>query len=262
MSNNGSAGTGTNNSAIGGGVNDPHTNGIVNDMEFTGNWLSAGAAFLSSCEWRGGIDGEGCGPSGVSASPGMQVNNIVFTNNSVVGSTSANIDFRGNGCPDPSSSNNSGTGPADCGGGNTNGDMQCVNCSATKNYFSAPTVQYLTDSNTVTPTQNTNFCSGGTFSGCNTSGFNTAPTAAFTLGPLSGSVVPFSTATFTAQYGAVKWLASTSSTRPTSGGQSGTGLAWSYLPPQSLAVTHGSTVYLWTMDSANNISAATSSVVP
>lgn len=263
MSNTGSGGTASdNNTAIAPGVNDPATNGITNDMEFTGNWLKGADAFLSSCAWRGGIDGESCGPSGVSASPGMQVNNLVFTNNSVIGSSSANIDFRGNGCPDPSSTDNVGTGPADC-PANTLNDMQCVSCSATQNYFSAPTAQYLTDSNTVTPTENTNFCASGTFSGCHTTGFTTLPTASFTLNPLGlGSVVPFNTTTFTAQYGAVKWLASTSSTTPTSGGQSGTGNAWSFLPPVSLSATHGDTVYLWTMDSANNISAATSNLVP
>jgi len=262
MSNNGSAGTGTNNSALGAGVNDPTTNGIWNDLEFTGNWLTGGAVYLSSCAWRGGIDGESCGPSGVSGSPGMQVNNLIFANNSVIGTISANIDFRGNGCPDLTSTDNIGTGPADCGPGNTLNDMQCVNCSASKNYLQGPSVVYYTDSNSVNASQTATYCSGGTFAGCNTTGFNTAPTASFTLGPLSGSVVPFNTTTFTAQYGAVKWLASTSPTTPTTSGQPGTGLTWSFLPPISLVVTHGSTVYMWVMDSANHISSAVSQVVP
>jgi hypothetical protein len=247
-----------NDTAMGGGVNDPTTNGIINDMEFSGNWLVGNNAYLSSCAWR--FPSYGCGPSGVGSSPGMQVNNLSGTNNSIIGTASANIDFRGNGCPDPASTLNVGTGPADC--GSALNDMQCVNCTATKTYLQAPTTQYLIDSNSVNPSQTSTYCSGSSFSGCNTTGFNTAPTASLTLNPLSGSVVPFNTTTFAAQYGAVKWLASTSPTTPTTSGQSGTGLTWSYLPPISLAATHGGTVYMWVMDSANHISSAASQVVP
>jgi hypothetical protein len=261
MSNNGTAGTGSSDTALGGGVNDPTTNGILNDLEYTGNWLVGQNAYLSSCVWRG-LFGTSCGPSGTSGSPGMQINSPVFANNTVLGSVSANIDFRGNGCPDPASTDNVGTGPADCGPGNTLNDMQCVNCTATKTYLQAPTTQYLIDSNSVNASQTSTYCSGSSFSGCSTTGFTAAPTASFTLGSPSGSVVPFNTTTFTAQYGAVKWLASTSSTTPTSTGQAGTGATWSFLPPITLTATHGNTVYMWVMDSANHISSAASQVVP
>jgi hypothetical protein len=135
--------------------------------------------------------------------------------------------------------------------------MTTVNFLASKNYLSSPSNQYNNGSNTITPTVTNNFCAGSSFSGCNTTGFTNAPTASFTLGTLSGSTIQITNPTFTAQYGAVKWLASTSSTMPTSGDS-----RWNFLPPISLAVAHSNTVYMWVMDSANHIGAAASAVVP
>jgi hypothetical protein len=89
--------------------------------------------------------------------------------------------------------------------------------------------------------------------------------------PVKGRVVPINSPSFTAQYGAVQWLASTSSTTPTASdarwssnnGNFPNSAANSYIPPVSLSnVTHGDTVYMWVMDSANHISAPTSAVVP
>jgi hypothetical protein len=102
---------------------------------------------------------------------------------------------------------------------------------------------------THSPTVTGNYCSGSSFtqsdsSTCATTGFATLPTVSFSLGTLSNGVVQITNPSFTAQYGAVKWLASTSSTTPTP-----SDARWSYLPPVSLAVTHGSTVYMWVMDS-------------
>src|SRR5262249_37752200 len=151
--------------------------------------------------------------------------------------SSAVLDFRGTGCP-AAGGVNVGTG-SPC-SGSTRNNTQCVNCSAQNNYLSGPGNQYLTDSNSVSPTQSNNYCSGSSFSGCNTTGSTQAPTATFSLGSLSGSLVPITNEAFTAQYGAVKWLASTSSTPPGSGDG-----RWNHLPPISLAATHGNTVYLW-----------------
>jgi hypothetical protein len=239
------------NFGTGGGLNDPNTNGIVNDLQWSGNWMLATEGFLTACQWRiPTYAWTSCLSNSIS--PGMQVNGFSVTNNSVIGATSANIDFRGNGCP--SGGNDVGTGPT-CTDGFKN--MQCVNCSANQNYLQGPATHYYTDPNSVNATQKNTYCSGSSFSGCNTTGFTTLPTAAFTLSPLAGSTVPFNTATFTAQYGAVKWLGSTSATPPGSGDA-----RWNYLPPISLAATHGNTVYLWVMDSANHISSAASQVVP
>jgi hypothetical protein len=83
-------------------------------------------------------------------------------------------------------------------------------------------------------------------------------------------VVTFNRTTFTTQYGAVQWIASTSPTTPlasdarwsSSKAPFVSGGIDSYVPPISLATTHGDTVYLWVMDSANHISSAASQVVP
>ena len=156
-----------------------------------------------------------------------------------------------------------------------------------KNYLSSPSNQYLTNSATISPVQSNNFCAGGagTVTGCATSGFTTPPTSSFAIGPLyydftnGAYAVPFTAISFTAQYGAVQWLASTSSTPPLASDTrwSGNTAFWSstapgtyppsaansWIPPIELAgVAHGNTVYLWVMDSNNNISTAASVLVP
>jgi hypothetical protein len=231
----------------GGGVNDPSTAGISNDLQYNGNWIVGDVVAIDSCEWH--IYGY-CAAGVPSSGPeGMQVNGFTSTNNSLIGTSEAHLNATGTGCT------NQGTAPP-CSNGVPN--MTVVNFSASKNYLSSPSNQYDSDSNTITPSVSGNFCSGSTGGAwCTTSGFTNPPTAAFTLNPLSASVVPFNTTTFTAQYGAVKWLASTSATTPTSGDS-----RWNFLPPISLAATHGNTVYLWVMDSANHISAAASAMVP
>jgi hypothetical protein len=124
--------------------------------------------------------------------------------------------------------------------------------TAHQNYLSSPSNQYLTDVNSISPVASNNY-------GLDvTSGFTTAPTCSFSLGTLSGSTVPFTSTSFTAQYGAVRWLASTSSTMPTSSDS-----RWSYLPPITLSsVPHFSNVYMWVMDSVNHIAACGSVYVP
>jgi len=195
--------------------------------------------------------------------------NFSITNNSLVGTSAAQLVA-------------SGTGILNCwlaGKIPTPHNGTVINFQASQNYLSSPANIYLSDANTVSPSVTGNFCVTSTFtqtdsSTCATTGFTMLPTAAFTLGMLyydlvqAAYVVPFTAVNFTAQYGAVQWLVSSSSTTPTSGGQTGTGCngsacSWSFVPPVYLAgVAHGNTVYMWTMDSANNISAAASILVP
>jgi hypothetical protein len=254
---------------LGGGLNE--TNGIVNDLQWSGNWILADQGYLDSCIWRW----FGYCPDYVADSPGMHVNGLSFTNDSVISTDAtsgvAAFNFQGTGCP-YAGSHNVGTGPV-CSGSSLN-NMQCVNCSAQSNYFSSPNNQYLTSSNSISPSQSNNYCTGSSFFGCNTTGFTAAPTVSFTLGDLyhvNGTYfAPILSPTFTAQYGAVQWLASTSSTPPLA-----TDARWSsnnssfpnggintYVPPVSLSgVKHGNTVYLWVMDSASHIGTA-SAVIP
>jgi hypothetical protein len=267
--------------AIGGGVNDPSTSGAISDLNYTGNWIIGSTAGIDSCEWHRRNDEGNCiAPGAV----GMQINGTgggaqgstctiaptdtcfnVF-NNSIIGSTLAYMWAGGNGLISGSSIIH----PQDS---TTN------NFNAHRNYLKGPgpsTVSLTTDSKTINPSITGNFCSGGTFTqtdstSCATSGFTTTPTVSFTLGLLSGSSVPFTTTGFTAQYGAVQWYASTSSTCPASGSASWSSNSASqpvlvnntYIPPASLSgVTHGSTVYLCVMDSGGNVSAPASAVVP
>jgi hypothetical protein len=251
----------------GGGVNDPGTGGAVSDLNFVGNWITANKGSISGCVWHifgscvsgqtGSVDGMQVngnrGPSGnCSIDPSGTCFNI--SNNSMIAASNAILDATGNGILSPAAPNR-------------NHNNTTVNFNAFKNYLSSPGNQYLSDANSVNPHVTGNFCSGSTFTqtdstSCAASGFTTPPTCSFTLGTLSGSTVPFNSTSFTAQYGAIEWLASTSSTPPTSSGQSG-GAQWSFVPPVSLTpVPHGSTVYMWVMDSANHISAPCSAAVP
>jgi hypothetical protein len=240
---------------LGGGVNDPNTEGTINDLELTGNWLSGATVAIDSCESH--LYG-GCQSDNPSTGAGMQVYGLTATNNSLIGSSEAHLYASGTGC------GNQGVSTTCPGSSLPNGTM--VNYSASQNYLQGPSNQYNHDAYTITPSVSNNYCSGSSFGGCNTTGFTQAPTVSFTLEPLAGSVVPFNSETFTAQYGAVQWLASTSSTAPTSGdtrwrSNNANSAGNTYLPPVSLAATHGNTVYLWVMDSANHISAAASTVV-
>jgi hypothetical protein len=242
---------------LGGGVNDPSTEGTINDLELTGNWIFGARVAIDSCESH--LYG-GCVSDNGSTGAGMQVYGLTATNNTLVGSSEAHLNATGTGC------GNQGVSTA-CATGSTYPNETMVNYSASQNYLSGPSNQYNANAYTITPSVSNNFCSGSSFGGCNTTGFTQAPTVSFTLGPLAGSVVPFNSETFTAQYGAVQWLASTSSTAPTSGdtrwrSNNANSAGNTYLPPVSLAATHGNTVYLWVMDSANHISAAASTVVP
>ncbi len=167
------------------------------------------------------------------------------TNNSIIGTNTASL-------------NASGTGAMGCRLANNDlvlHDNTVVNFNASQNYLSATNKFYVTSVGTVNDSVSNNY--GLDVS----SGFTTPPTCSFTLGRLSGSNVPFTNASFTAQYGAVQWLASILSTAPTSGGQAG-GNSWRALPPVSLSASHGSTVYMWVMDSVNNISPSCSALVP
>jgi hypothetical protein len=281
---------------IGGGFNDPTTNGGTSDMNFTGNWVFAQQPDIDACVWRYAYEDVNTCTDGYS-SGGMQINDynlsdgtnsayaINVVNNSIVGTTSAMINMTGTGYEGATSSTN----PA-YGSGTT--DMTVVNFNGHNNYLSSPSNQLLTDSNTVYssndndpiapsgPHVSNNYCSSAPSTwdvgSCATSGFTTPPTTSFTLGYLEEVILggaqtyvaPINSPTFTAQYGAVEWLASSSPTTPTLSGQSGTGCdgsacLWGYVPPIYLAgVTHGNTVYLWAMDSLNHISAAASAVIP
>ncbi len=276
----------------GGGVNDPGSGAAfaVSDLNWSGNWIIADSGSIAGCEWHiFGGNPMNCQSGHVFAGTnGMQVNGtggpgttsggwaggpcstdpsgtcFNITNNSILSTTTAVLDATGNGVLP-----NSGPTP--------NHVNTTVNFNATQNYMVSSSNQYLHDSNSINPSVTGNFCVTSTFtqsdsSTCATTGFITLPTASFTLGPayLSGAddYAPFATTAFTAQYGAVKWLASTSSTTPSSGGQTGTGCngaacSWSFVPPVYLkGATHGQTVYLWTMDSVNNISSPASALIP
>jgi hypothetical protein len=263
--------------AIGGGINDPSTSGALSDLNYTGNWVIGSIAGIDSCEWHRRDDEGNCiAPSAV----GMQINGMggpsgnctiapsdtcfnVF-NNSIIGSSLAYMWAGGNGTIETGFQNHVAT---------TN------NFNAHNNYLKGPGpsgITLTTDAGTINPSIAGNFCVGGKFtqtdsSSCATSGFTTPPTASFTLGLLSGSVVPFATTNFTAQYGAVQWYASTSPTCPASNSTSWSSNSVSqpvlsnntYVPPASLSgVTHGDTVYLCVMDSAGHVSAPASAVVP
>lgn len=254
--------------SIGSAVNDPTTNGNVSDLHFTGNWVVGSTVSIDSCVWRIFADQGNCTSGGMSINAQANSscvlsnngNTFAITNNSLVGSTAAELNAQATGtmvCYDT----------ANPGGITVN--LEVFGFSAQNNYLSSPSNQYNTNTNTIGPVQSGNFCtsSAGTVSGCATSGFTTAPTISFTFGNLYNiggtHYAPFASTNFTAQYGAVQWLASTSSATPTSGGQAGTGAAWSYTPPAWLAgVAHGNIVYLWVMDSANHISAPASAIIP
>ncbi len=211
-------------------------------------------------------------PFSSGASVGMQINGTVQTNCTSAATPSDNFTITNNSIVGTSAAQlvASGTGIFQCylgspGSATTtphNGIV--VNFDASQNYLDSPADLYLSDTNTINPSVSSNYCAGtiSSFAGCATSGFTTLPTCSFTLGNLyeSGSTyyVPFTATNFTAQYGAVEWLASTSSTTPTSGDS-----RWSYVPPVYLSgVAHGNTVYLWVMDSAQNISAPASALIP
>jgi hypothetical protein len=289
----------------GAGVNDPGTAGGVNGLIFTGNTLVAASAAIDSCVWHyydytqpnNPYDPSNAHRPYVDCTPdlyvaggaeGMQVNGNVnsdcrkssspsagftSTNNSIIAASSAQLDAAG-------------TGIIYCwltATAHVQHDNTVVNFTAQQNYLSSPHNLYLYSAaslnETLNPNVTGNYCAGGsTFiqtdaTSCATTGFTTPPTVSFTLGllyydPIQAAYnVPFTTTNFTAQYGAVKWLTSTSPKTPTRGGQSGTGCngkacGWSYVPPVYLSeVRHGQTVYMWTMDSAHNISAPASALI-
>jgi hypothetical protein len=274
--------------SIGSTLNDPHTSGGLLGLNVTGNWLIAATPDIDTCTWHlfvvsGTIE---CSPGNavgmainvaVDASCNTRNNGTAFnvTNNSLKGTVAAYLDAAGSISSAPSGDwTYCKIGVPWNGTSETQIPVQIYGYNAQKNWLSSPSNQYVTNSNTISPVQTGNFCTpaAGTVTGCATSGFNTAPTASFTLGSLGvGNIVPISNTTFTAQYGAVQWLASTSSTAPlandTRWSSNNAGFpnsqANTYIPPVSLpGVHHGDTVYLWVMDSGNHIAAATPQVVP
>jgi hypothetical protein len=247
----------------GAGINDPGFEFIVNDLQWAGNWLLADTGAIGSCQAHL-FGGTNCASGSMTnTSNGMQVNfiqgtqtqcggpcNFSITNNSIIATTLAELDATGSGYVSSTAYQDS-----------------TINFIAHQNYLSSPSApQYLNDIHTINASVSNNVGDGAGGKGqmdVAVGSFTQIPTVAFTLGELSNGAVSFAGSsfvggpTFTAQYGAVKWLASTSSTTPTSGDA-----RWNYLPPMSLAVTHGSTVYMWVMDSVNHISAPASAVVP
>jgi hypothetical protein len=237
---------------LGVGINDPSANGISNLNTFAGNWVLGTHVAIDSCSAHIFANPGGCTDGTVGGGfEGMQVNGFTATNNSLIGTSEADLNLTG-------------TGTVQSGHVNT-----VTGAVAQNNYFSSPSNQYITDSNNISPIVSGNYCSGSSasFSGCTTSGFTTPPTCSFSLGALSGSTVPFASTAFTAQYGAVQYLASTSSTTPLSNDSrwNQTGLNSgndSYIPPVSLTpVAHGNSVYMWVMDSANHIGSCGSAIV-
>jgi hypothetical protein len=214
---------------VGGGVNDPNTGGVLNNLVVSGNTLLGNTAALDSCEWHI----YGACLSGV-ADPnvdGMQVNGLTITNNTLIGATAALLNATGAGAA----------------GGQINTVTGFV---AHQNYLASPQNQYLHDQYTINPAVSNNV-------GLDVGSITQGPTCSFTLGTLSGGTIQFASTSFTAQYGSVRYLASTSPSTPTPSDS-----RWNYLPPISLsAVAHGSTIFMWVMDSANNISSPASATV-
>jgi hypothetical protein len=271
---------------LGPSLNDPNTNGGVSDLTYIGNWLIGSQVALDSCVWHyyspSGAWTMNADPHYFSCPPvgggGMQVNGTQqqVTSNCAAGSTSdpPNAFSYAPGYGLNSSNNSlqatasaqlvfSGTGSALC----YKTDLSTVRITNTiinprshNNYLDSPDNILLTDAATINASISSNFCAevSSDFSGCTTTGFTVLPTVSFTLGTLSNGVVNFASTGFTAQYGAVRWLASTSSTTPLSSDS-----RWSYTPPISLSgVAHGNTVYMWAMDSLNHISAPALAALP
>jgi hypothetical protein len=267
---------------VGGSVNDPSTDGGLNDYNWTGNWLIADTSIIGACtaNLNGGCDGVGMAINvAVDLNCNTSDNGTSFniTNNSIIATGASYIDGQGVGtvaCHTGATRDTATTIP-----------MLVYGLNAQKNYLQSPSNNYLTNANTISPLQQNNFCSGGvgTWSSgaaCNTTGFNQAPTGvSFALGPLGlGGIVPINSPTATAQYGAVQWLAArcaapcssppatplwSDSRWSSNNGSFPNSAANSYIPPVSLSgVSHGDSVYLWVMDSANHISAAALQVVP
>jgi hypothetical protein len=187
----------------------------------------------------------------VSSNNGLPFN---ITNNSIIGTTSARLNAQSTStslCYD--TANPSGIAITDL----------VYNYNASQNYLSSPSNQYNSNANTVNASIANNYCAvggAGTVPSCATSGFNTAPTCSFTAGTMSSSTVPITTTSFTAQYGAVQWLTSTTPTTPLSSDtrwtSNNSSAPMTYVPPVRLSgVSHGDTVYMWVMDSVNHIAA-------
>lgn len=255
--------------SIGGGPNDPpQGGGALSDLQAIGNWVVGTDTSVDSCAihlaYGGGVS---CLYGATSGGNGPQINisgngySFISQNNSIIGSSSAHLTATGSGCT------SSGQGATCSSNGN---ETQTVNFNATQNYLQSPSNHYDSDAGTITPTVTGNYCDNASHSSpthftqtdatqCATSGFTTAPTCTFTLGPLTGSVVPITATTFIAQYGAVQYIAQAASTPPSTPNSSdsrwnysgnGNGGNQSYIPPYSVAASHGNTVYMWVMDNA------------
>ncbi len=270
--------------SVGGGVNDSTTNGGVNNLTVTGNWIIADNPNVDSCVWFPFVDQSNC-----SGGNQMMFNALVDTN-CVVSNNGTPFTISNNSLIGVSVSeiNVSGVGMVPCAIGATRPfpptnyvTTKIYGVNAHNNYIKSASNKYTTNANTISPVQTNNFCTpaAGTVTGCATSGFTTAPTVSFTLGKLHGTTIDFASTNYTAQYGAVQWLASTSPTTPLSSDSRWSSnnsfytstnpmtlppsAANSYTPPVSLSgIMHGSTVYMWVMDSAGNIGAATPQAVP
>ena len=96
-----------------------------------------------------------------------------ITNNSLIGTATAELNGEGN----PTAAIGCKLGYPYL-TGNTTIPINVYGFNAQYNYLSSPNNQYLTNANTINPTQTNNFCSpaAGTVTGCATSGFTTPPT--------------------------------------------------------------------------------------
>jgi hypothetical protein len=264
---------------LGGGINDPGSAGGINDLAWTGDFIFATDGEITTCE---STPFNACGGMTINTQFDVSCNEsangsygFTVTNNSIVGSTKAVLDARGYAAAGISCKlGNPYTGSTTPVGINVYG------FNGQHNYLSSPSNSYVTNANTISPVQQNNFCSTavGTVTGCAISGFTNPPSVSFSLGTLSNGVINIVSPSFTAQYGAVEWLASTTSTPPLSSDSRwiGNNSFWtspsavlppsganSLVPPIYLSgVSHGQTVYMWVKDSAGNISTAASQVLP
>jgi hypothetical protein len=179
---------------------------------------------------------------------------FIIQNNSVIGTVSAQLDASGTGIT------SCWTTPFNLNTPTTH-NSTVVNFKGSQNYLSSPTNLYVSDVNTHNAVVSNNVGDGANGQGqmdVPVSSFTAVPTCSFTLGTLSNGTVLIASTSFTAQYGAVRWIVSNSPTTPLSSDS-----RWQYVPPVSLSsVAHGNTVYMWVMDSVNHISAAASAALP
>jgi hypothetical protein len=220
--------------SIGIGLNDPGYPGTVSNTTVTNNWLIGGeTGSIASCIWS--MFGSPASIPGQAA--GMTVSGFTVTNNTVIGTQHAYIDFRGT----PS------------GGSGSTETFTVSGAVARGNYLSSPDNRLLQDGFTSNPILGSNV--GIDVSAASATA---APTASLALGALAGSVVPV-TMSGTATHGALQYLINESGVAPAPGDSS-----WTYTPPVRWTRSGSgvTALYAWTKNSAGVISARASAQIP